>query len=77
MPVASVRIGKAYVSFHLMGLSGNAKLLAGMSKELKTRMQGKTCFNFKVLDEAVLSELDQLTARSVAAFKKAGFVSDG
>src|SRR5256714_14519449 len=44
LPVAWVQIGKAYVSFHLMGLYGNAKLLAGISKELRARMQGKTCF---------------------------------
>jgi hypothetical protein len=34
IPVAWVQIGKAYVSYHLMGLYGNAKMLDGMSKEL-------------------------------------------
>ena len=46
---------------------------AGMSKALKARMQGKTCFNFTVADPALLNELDALTAASIAAFKKAGF----
>jgi len=75
LPVAWVEIGKAYVSYHLMGVYGNAKLLDGMSKELKGRMQGKTCFNFKSHDEALFDELEQLTARAMTAFKKAGFIS--
>src|SRR5215212_6647287 len=53
IPVAWVRIGKAYVGYHLMGIYGNAKLLASLSKELKGRMQGKTCFNFRTLDDAL------------------------
>src|SRR5689334_987352 len=43
IPVAWVQVGKAYVSYHLMGLYGNTRLLTGVSKELKARMQGKTC----------------------------------
>jgi hypothetical protein len=76
IPVGWVQIGKAYVSYHLMGVYGNPKLLEGMSKELKARMQGKTCFNFKSVDEALLKELDSLTAQAFAAFRKAGYISD-
>src|SRR5438477_292630 len=47
IPVAWVQIGKAYVSYHLIPLYGNSKLHDRMSKELKARMQGKTCLNFK------------------------------
>jgi len=72
IPVAWVQIGKAYVSFHLMGIYGNAKLRAGMSKELKARMQGKTCFNFKSDDEALFNELEELTGQGMTAFRKAG-----
>ncbi|HEV8377577.1 MAG TPA: hypothetical protein VGQ99_16380 [Tepidisphaeraceae bacterium] len=75
LPVAWVGIGKAYVSFHLMGLYGNQKLQGGMSKELKARMQGKTCFNFKNSNEALFKELEQLTARGMADFRKAGFIA--
>ena len=74
MPIAWVEIGKAYVSFHLMGIYMNPKLQASISKELKTRMQGKSCFNFKKIDEKVFKELDQLTANSIDAMKKGGFV---
>ena len=76
MPVAWAQIGKAYVSYHLMGVYGNTDLLYGMSKELKARMQGKTCFNFKVADEKLFHELDRLTARGIADFRKAGYLSE-
>jgi hypothetical protein len=77
LPVAWVQIGKAYVSYHLMGVYQNPRLQDGMSKELKARMQGKSCFNFKLVDEALFKELDQLTAQSIAGFRKAGYLSDG
>ena len=53
MPIAWVEIGKAYVSYHLMPVYGNPKLLDGASKELMARMQGKSCFNFKKVDAAL------------------------
>ena len=76
IPVAWVQIGKAYVSYHLMPLYGNSKLHDRMSKELKARMQGKTCFNFKTNDEELFKELERLTATGLVAFRKAGYVSD-
>jgi hypothetical protein len=75
MPIAWVQIGKAYVSYHLMPIYGCPKLLDGFSSRLKARMQGKSCFNFKVADEDLFRELDQLTLQSFTAFKKAGFLS--
>src|ERR1043166_8134184 len=74
VPVAWVQIGKTYVSYHLMGLYGSAPLLAGMSKALKARMQGKTCFDFTTPDEALLEELDRLSREAIESFKRAGFV---
>ena len=76
IPVAWVTIGKSYVSFHLMGLDGNARLRGGMSKELQARMQGKTCFNFKTHDEVLFKELEHLTAESLAAIRRTGFIAD-
>jgi hypothetical protein len=75
IPVAWVQLGKAYVSYHLMGVSGNEKLADAMSPELKARMQGKTCFNFKTADEKLFAELDQLTRESITAFRNAGFMA--
>src|SRR5437660_10844661 len=70
IPVAWVHIGKAYVSCHLMPLYGNSKLHDRMSKELKARMQGKTCLNFKRNDEELFKEVEELTATGLASFKR-------
>ena len=43
----SVRVGKAYVSLHLMPLYLCPVLNQTISPALRKRMQGKTCFNFK------------------------------
>ena len=57
----SVRLGKAYVSFHLMPLYMNPTLLSRVSPALKRRMQGKTCFNFTSFPEpGILDELKKL-----------------
>ena len=74
IPVAWVQVGKSYVSYHLMGVAVPA-VQAEMSKPLKARMQGKTCFNFTVTEPALLNELDALTGASITAFKKAGFTA--
>lgn len=76
LPVAWVTIGKSYVSYHLMGLDGNPRLLADLSTELKVRMQGKTCFNFKTEDDLLFRELEQVTARALDSLKKSGFISE-
>ena len=75
MPVAWVEIGKGYVSFHLMGVYGCPKLLDGHSKELLARMQGKSCFNFKTVNEPLFAELARLTSASLNGMRKAGFIS--
>ena len=75
MPVARVQIGKAYGSYHLMGVCGNPKLLDGCSRELRARMQGKSCFNFKKPDEELFRELKALTGESRTSMRKAGYYS--
>jgi hypothetical protein len=74
--VAWVQIGKACVSYHLMGIYGNTRLRDRMSKELKARMKGKACFNFTAQNEALFKELEQLTGQAIAGFRRAGFTSD-
>jgi len=60
---AGVRIGKAYVSYYLMPIYVEPALLEGVSPELKRRMQGKSCFNFRSMDDALFHELEALTRR--------------
>jgi hypothetical protein len=64
--VGGTRVGKAYVSFYLMGVYGDPTLMTGMSPELKRRMQGKSCFNFTKIDEPLFMELEALTRASIA-----------
>jgi hypothetical protein len=73
IPVAWVETGKAYVSYHLMGLSVPS-VQKGVSKALQARMQGKTCFNFTATHPALFKELDALTSASIAAFRTSGFI---
>jgi hypothetical protein len=62
----SVETKKAYVSFHLFPVYMFPDLLQGISSALKKRMQGKSCFNFVTVDEALFDELAGLTSRGAA-----------
>jgi len=67
-----VKIGKAYVSFHLMPIYMNPKLQATISPGLKKRMQGKSCFNFTSVDPGHIAELKKLTKAGLDEFKTWG-----
>jgi len=69
-----VRLGKAYVSFYLMSIYACPDLLQSMSPELKQRMQGKSCFNFKEVDEKLFKELARLTKEGAAKFSDGKFI---
>ena len=70
MFVAAVRDGKAYASFHLMPVYAFPDLLDSLSPELRRRMQGKSCFNFTRIDEALFAELEVVTARGIQRFQE-------
>src|SRR5690348_13157558 len=62
----SIRLGKAYVSSHLMPLYMCPPLHKAISPALKKRMQGKTCFNFKTDPEPeLIGDLKKLTETAV------------
>jgi hypothetical protein len=71
-PVAWINISKSYVSYHFMPVYMFPKLRDSMSDQLKARMQGKSCFNFKTIDEKVFQELEQVTLRGFALGREAG-----
>ena len=71
-----VRRGKNYVSFYLMSVYACPELLQSMSPELKKRMQGKSCFNFKEVDENLFKELATLTKAGAAKFNDEKFIED-
>ena len=64
--VAGTKIGKSYVSFHLMSVYTDPELMASMSAGLRRRMQGKSCFNFTKVDEPLFAELEKVTAKGIA-----------
>jgi hypothetical protein len=73
MPIAWTEIGKNYVSFHHMGIYACPDSLKGVSKKLRARMQGKSCFNFTSVDEPLFVELEELTVRARDAFLKSPY----
>jgi hypothetical protein len=75
--VAGVRPGKRYVSFYLMPVYGFPELAQDMSPELRRRMQGKSCFNFTIVDEALIAELETLTARGLDRYEAAVVTGEG
>ena len=76
LPAAWVKIGKRYVSYHFMPVYMFPKLRDQMSDKLRARMQGKSCFNFKVLDESLFKELETLTTQGFAMCRNAGFAPE-
>lgn len=70
----AVQLRKDYVAFHFMPVYVKPALLAKMSPELKKRMQGKSCFNFKEVDRALFKELADLAKAGYASYKEQGLL---
>jgi len=63
---------KSYVSFHLFPVYMFPALVEGISPELKKRMQGKTCWNFKKAEESLFTELGKVVDASLRRFAELG-----
>ncbi len=72
--VGAVQIKKNYVSFHLIPVYAFPDLMKNVSPVLKKRMQGKSCFNFRKVDEPLFTELEKLTEAGVAKMKDEEFM---
>ena len=70
--LGGVEIKKNYVSAHLIPVYAYPDLLDGSGPELRKRMQGKSCFNFKAPDPALMAELETLIDAGVARFQQDG-----
>ena len=70
---ALVRLGKNYVSYHLMPVYASPDLQKQISPALRTRMPGKSCFNFTHSDPAAFSELARLTRAGLERFTDPSF----
>ena len=64
----AVHLKKSYVSCHLIPLYGLPSMREQVSADLRKRMQGKSCFNFKTVEPELFDELEQLTAKCAAAY---------
>jgi hypothetical protein len=73
MNFGEVKIGKNYVSYHLMPVYCCPELVKSMSPELGKRMQGKACFNFREVDAALFAELAKVTKIGLKRFKQGGW----
>jgi hypothetical protein len=71
---AGVKKGKNYVSYYLMSVYATPGLIKEMSPELRSRMQGKACFNFKTVDEELFEELAGLTKAGFSRFHDKKFL---
>ena len=71
-----VRLGKNYVSFYLMSVYASPDMLKNISPELKKRMQGKSCFNFKEVDKQLFAELKALTKDGAAKFSDKKYIEE-
>jgi hypothetical protein len=63
---------KSYVSLHLFPIYIFPDLLKGISPELKKRMQGITCWNFKKAEEPLFLELAKVVDASFRRFDEFG-----
>ncbi|MFZ3266205.1 MAG: hypothetical protein WA172_19520 [Terriglobales bacterium] len=63
---------KSYVAFHLFPVYMFPNLVDGISPELKRRMQGKTCWNFKKAEESLFGELGKVVEASFRRFEEMG-----
>ena len=64
----AVQLKKNYVSWHLMPLYAVPFVRDRVPPDLKKRMQGKSCFNFKKVEPELFDALEQLTAECAAAY---------
>jgi len=67
-----VDIGKGYVAVHLIPVYVHPDMLEAISPALRRRMQGKSCFNFRTEDDALLAELNSLIDAGAERFRGDG-----
>ena len=70
----AVSVRKNSVNYYLMPVYTYPELLKGLSPELKARMQGKSCFNFKRIDTELFAELAKLTDEGYKRFQDGGWI---
>jgi len=70
----AAQIMKNYVSYHLMPVYMFPDLLDDVPESLKKRMQGKSCFNFRTLDQEQTEALRALTESGYERLKSEALI---
>jgi hypothetical protein len=65
---AGVSPGNGVIRFFLLPMYVHPDLLDGISPALRKRKRGASVFAFTTVDERLVSELEELTARSFTAY---------
>ncbi len=68
---AAVQFKKNYVSYHLYPVYVRPDLLNAIGPGLRSRMQGKSCFNFTKPEQIPVGELAALTRSAFASLGRA------
>lgn len=69
-----VAVRRNTVQYHLMPIYVFPDLLTGISPTLRSRMQGKSCFTFRIEEPPLFAELARLTAAGFARFEVEGLL---
>lgn len=69
---AMIKAKADQTTFHFMPLYCFPYLLDSISDDLRKQLKGKSCFNFKQINEPLSDELSALLKQGVAAFIDAG-----
>ena len=70
----AVTTKKEYVGYYLMPVYCYPELLEDLPLSLWKRKQGKSCFNFKKIDEELFAQLSELTRQSFEKYKEEGMI---
>ena len=63
------------LSYHLMPIYVDAALSDSVGETLAARRQGKSCFNFRTLEQIPVAALADLTGRGVRDYERRGYLS--
>lgn len=67
---AAVQAKTSYIALHVFPVYVCPDLLDGVSAALRSRMQGKSCFNFKTIDQLPETEVADLLQTAFASLQR-------
>jgi len=71
---AAVMLNKSYVSLHYMPIYAEPESKKYLKPELLSKLNGKSCFNFKKIDSVLLEQIKETLDRGFKEYQKRGWV---